>query len=76
MGSLRIDQGSIEEAFETITTLQGLVDSLGEVTPVHGAFYELSAKYYKVGTQCSMFPVNYNYDINAQCDMLQCLFEG
>lgn len=48
MGSLRIDQGSIEEAFETITTLQGLVDSLGEVTPVHGAFYELSAKYYKV----------------------------
>ena len=48
MGSLKIDDGQIEEVQELIKTLEELVNSLGEITPVHGSFYELSAKFYKV----------------------------
>jgi len=48
IGSLKIDHNQIEEVEELIKTLEGMVNSLGEVTPVHGCFYELSAKYYKV----------------------------
>lgn len=48
IGTLKIDQGQVEEVQELIKTIEGLVNSLGEVTPVHGAFYELSAKFYKV----------------------------
>eukprot|EP00116_Pleurobrachia_bachei_P005552 sb/3465814/ len=48
IGSLKIDHGQIDEIEEMIKNLESLVDSLGEVTPVHGCFYELSAKYYKV----------------------------
>ncbi|XP_063679621.1 26S proteasome non-ATPase regulatory subunit 13-like [Bolinopsis microptera] len=48
VGSLKIDQGQVEEVQELIKTLEELVNSLGEITPVHGAFYELSAKFYKV----------------------------
>jgi len=48
IASLKIDGGQVDEVEEMIKELEKMVEALGVVTPVHGAFYELSAKFYKV----------------------------
>jgi len=41
----------VAEVEKLIGEIEELIKELAEVTPVHGGFYQLSAKYYKVSTR-------------------------
>ena len=42
------------EVEKLIGEIEDLIKELAEVTPVHGGFYQLSAKYYKVQLLCQV----------------------
>lgn len=48
IGTIKVELGVVAEVEKLIGEIEALIKELAEVTPVHGGFYQLSAKYYKL----------------------------